>query len=91
MAKGYKTDMNKLKSSLPPVLTQQGPDRYMNSTLGRALLGDPQDVDLYQRASGLKVDPIPYQPTQYEINKEKIAKDAPPVLLPLQWLHSQIS
>ncbi|WP_339283646.1 LPD38 domain-containing protein [Paenibacillus sp. FSL R5-0486] len=76
MAKGYKTDMNKLKSSLPPVLTQQGPDRYMNSTLGRALLGDPQDVDLYQRASGLKVDPIPYQPTQYEINKEKIAKDA---------------
>lgn len=76
MAKGYKTDMNKLKSSLPPALTQQGSDIYMNSTLGGALSGNNQDVDLYQRATGLNVDPIPYQPSQYEINKEKIAKDA---------------
>ncbi|MBY0205243.1 LPD38 domain-containing protein [Paenibacillus cucumis (ex Kampfer et al. 2016)] len=77
MAKGYKTDMNRLKSSLPPALTQQGPDRYMNSTLGRALAGDPYDLDTYQRASGTEIKfPDPEPPSQYEINKQKIADSA---------------
>ncbi|WP_339188321.1 LPD38 domain-containing protein [Paenibacillus sp. FSL R5-0490] len=85
MAKGYKTDMNKLKSSLPPALTQQGPDRYMNSTLGRALGGDQKDFDLYQRATGvdLTAPPAPSDiygppaPTLYNRNKSKIAASRP--------------
>lgn len=85
MAKGYKTDMNKLKSSLPPALTQQGPDRYMNSTLGRALGGNPNDFDLYQRATGvdLTAPPAPSEiygppaPTLYNRNKSKIASSRP--------------
>lgn len=85
MAKGYKTDMNKLKSSLPPALTQQGPDRYMNSTLGRALGGDPYELDLYQRATGVDLTPPPAPsevygppaPTLYQRNRSKIAASRP--------------
>lgn len=68
--------MNDLKTALPPALTQPGSDRYMNSTLGRSLAGSPSDIQTYQQATGINPTPIPPQPTQYEINKQKIADSA---------------
>ncbi|WP_145413812.1 LPD38 domain-containing protein [Paenibacillus xylanexedens] len=68
--------MNDLKSTLPPALTQPGSDRYMNSTLGRSLAGSPSDIKTYQQATGINPTPIPPQPSQYEINKQKIADSA---------------
>lgn len=68
--------MNDLKSTLPPALTQPGSDIYMNSTLGRSLAGNPQAINTYQQATGVNPSPIPPQPSQYEINKQKIADSA---------------
>ncbi|WP_339182919.1 LPD38 domain-containing protein [Paenibacillus sp. FSL R5-0701] len=68
--------MNDLKTALPPALTQPGSDIYMNSTLGRSLAGNPQAIQSYQQATGVNPTPIPPQPTQYEINKQKIADSA---------------
>ncbi|KAA8747096.1 LPD38 domain-containing protein [Paenibacillus sp. UASWS1643] len=68
--------MNDLKSALPPALTQPGSDIYMNSTLGRSLAGNPQAINTYQQATGVNPSPIPPQPSQYEINKQKIADSA---------------
>ncbi|WP_339197923.1 LPD38 domain-containing protein [Paenibacillus sp. FSL P4-0176] len=68
--------MNDLKTALPPALTQPGSDIYMNSTLGRSLAGNPQAIQTYQQATGVNPAPIPPQPTQYEINKQKIADSA---------------
>ncbi|GGH45877.1 hypothetical protein GCM10008014_08190 [Paenibacillus silvae] len=68
--------MNELKSALPPALTQPGSDIYMNSTLGRSLAGSPSDIQTYQQATGINPTPIPPQPSQYEINKQKIADSA---------------
>jgi hypothetical protein len=68
--------MNDLKSALPPALTQPGSDIYMNSTLGRSLAGNPQAIQTYQQATGVNPAPIPPQPSQYEINKQKIADSA---------------
>lgn len=68
--------MTDLKSTLPPALTQPGSDIYMNSTLGRSLAGNPQAIQTYQQAAGVNPAPIPPQPTQYEINKQKIADSA---------------
>ncbi|MCP1134323.1 hypothetical protein NKT34_13545 [Paenibacillus polysaccharolyticus] len=68
--------MDDLKSALPPALTQPGSDRYMNSTLGRSLAGSPSDIQTYQQATGINPTPIPPQPSQYEINKQKIADSA---------------
>ncbi|WP_339259610.1 LPD38 domain-containing protein [Paenibacillus sp. FSL R5-0713] len=66
--------MRELQSSLPPALTQVGPNSYLNSTLGRSLAGDPQAQSTIQKSTGISVQPKPL--SQYEINKEKIAKDA---------------
>ncbi|WP_433581373.1 LPD38 domain-containing protein [Paenibacillus amylolyticus] len=68
--------MRDLQSALPPALTQPGSDIYMNSTLGRSLAGDPQAIQTYQQATGVNPTPIPPQPSQYEINKQKIADSA---------------
>ncbi|CAM4406654.1 LPD38 domain-containing protein [Paenibacillus xylanexedens] len=68
--------MSELKSTLPPALTQPGSDIYMNSTLGRSLAGNPQAINTYQQATGVNPSPIPPQPSQYEINKQKIADSA---------------
>ncbi|OPG91350.1 hypothetical protein B2I21_35210 [Chryseobacterium mucoviscidosis] len=68
--------MTDLKSALPPALTQTGPNSYMNSTLGRSLAGDPQSIQTYKQATGFDLTPAPPQPTQYEINKQKIADSA---------------
>ncbi|MDK8193781.1 hypothetical protein QP794_27235 [Paenibacillus sp. UMB7766-LJ446] len=68
--------MRELQSSLPPALTQPGSDIYMNSTLGRSMAGDPQAIQSYKQATGFDLTPAPPQPSQYEINKQKIADSA---------------
>lgn len=70
--------MPELKTSLPPALTQTGSDIFNNSTLAGALTGDPQAVKSYEQGSGIKVTPFqgPPTPTQYQINKGKIAASA---------------
>lgn len=68
--------MRELKSSLPPALTQVGPNSYLNSTLGRSLAGDQQSIQTYKQATGFDLTPAPPQPSQYEINKQKIADSA---------------
>ncbi|MEN1985868.1 LPD38 domain-containing protein [Paenibacillus hubeiensis] len=70
--------MDELKSSLPPALTQTGPDIFNNSTLMGALGGNRQAIKTYEQATGIEVAPFqgPPTPTQYQINKGKIAASA---------------